>query len=121
VTEIDDISKELVKNLTEYTKSVEKQVKKIQRKTARNMVDELKQTSPRSEEGGTYAEGWKSRRVGEDLVVYNKSRYFITHLLEKGHAKKGGGRMMPQVHIEPVEEKHIKEYLSSIEEAIEKG
>lgn len=55
---------------------------------------------------GDYAKGW-SYKVDEDVPgsytghVYNKNHYQLTNLLEKGHAKRNGGRVDGIPHIEP--------------------
>jgi hypothetical protein len=71
--------------------------------------DDLRKTSPRRKSGetaGDYAKGW-SYAIEETAegaykgTVYNKTDYQLTHLLEKGHAKRNGGRVAAIPHIEP--------------------
>ncbi len=64
----------------------------------------LKSNSPKDK--GAYAKDW-AYKVDENVPgsytghVYNKGHYQLTHLLEKGHAKRGGGRVEGIPHIEP--------------------
>ena len=55
------------------------------------------------------------------LTIHNKDHYYLTHLLEHGHAKKGGGRVEGKPHIRPAEEQVIKEFMAEVEEAIKRG
>lgn len=113
-----DISKMIAKSLEEYTTEVVKGIDEDAERVAEETVKELQASSPRRKGGsGDYAKSWaKKRNEKGKWVVYNKDHYRLTHLLEKGHAKRNGGRVAPQVHIKPVEEKVIADF----EEAVEK-
>lgn len=65
---------------------------------------DLRENSPKKT--GEYAKGWtytaKETAPGSFTgVVYQKSKPGLTHLLEKGHAKRNGGRVAGIPHIGP--------------------
>lgn len=77
---------------------------------------------------GAYRKGWtlKTERqiINDDVAsvtVYNKDRGYLTHLLENGHQKAGGGRVEAIPHIKPAEEearRYLEEHIRwVIEEA----
>ena len=57
---------------------------------------------------GKYSKGWTSTvetgRLSAQGTVYNAKLPGLPHLLENGHAKRGGGRVPGKVHIAPVEQ-----------------
>lgn len=74
---------------------------------AKESVKKLKQTSPIGK-SGDYAKNWKKKnekgRMKVICTVYGADpTYRLAHLLEKGHAKRGGGRTDGIEHIAPVE------------------
>ena len=57
---------------------------------------------------GRYASGWTSQmetgRFSAQGIIYNADVPGLPHLLEHGHAKRGGGRVPRCVHVAPVAE-----------------
>lgn len=58
---------------------------------------------------GAYSKSWATKKVNENshslrMTVHSKNRYQLAHLLEHGHAKRGGGRVAARPHIAPAEE-----------------
>lgn len=98
--------------LSDYGVTVNGKIKTSVDEVSKNCVKELKATSPKRT--GNYAKGWTRKKEVDSsnksaYVVHNSKHYRLTHLLEKGHAKRGGGRTKPRVHIAPAEEKAISE------------
>lgn len=86
-------------------------IKEAVRKTSEEAVKELKASSPRRPGSGRYASEWTNDPSGRPKadqyseIVYNDERYRLTHLLEKGHRKRGGkGSVKAIPHIGPVED-----------------
>jgi hypothetical protein len=53
-----------------------------------------------------------------EITVYSPRRYMLAHLLENGHAKRGGGRVRAIPHIAPAEQAGIQELEERIERAL---
>ena len=57
---------------------------------------------------GKYKKSWRKKTEGKntskpEMVVYS-GQYQITHLLENGHVKKGGGRVRGYPHVAPAQD-----------------
>jgi len=122
---IDQLAAEIAKGLAEYSQEVVEKVNVSSEKVGKAAVKRLKQTSPKRY--GKYAKSWAMKtepEVGQPhkrIVHVKAPHYRLTHLLEHGHAKKGGGRVEGKPHIRPAEEQVIKEFMAEVEEAIKRG
>lgn len=91
--------------LNEYNQTVQDATDKSIKAAAREAVQRLRNGSPKKT--GDYAKGWATKKTREGVVVYNKTDWQLTHLLENGHVirnKKGTyGRAPAHPHIAPVE------------------
>jgi hypothetical protein len=121
VTEINNLGSEIQRYLQQYASSVRNEIEVSSKETAQALVKELKQTSPKK--SGKYKKGWRMKKArdrnrGVKYIVHNKTDYQLTHLLEHGHAKRGGGRVESKIHIAPAEEKHVRAFLDRIEGVI---
>lgn len=121
---IDRMASAIMEGLQEYGNLATDDMKKAVKKAGKSVKDEISQTAPK--ETGKYAKSWAVKTVKEtsnslDVVVHSKNRYQIAHLLEHGHAKRGGGRVAGRSHIAPAEEAGIKELESEIERCLKNG
>ena len=82
---------------------------------------QIEQTAPRKT--GAYAKSWAVRKTREtsnslEVTVHSKNRYALAHLLENGHAKRGGGRVAAIPHIAPAEEAALQSLEQKIEQEL---
>ena len=81
-------------------------MKKAVKKTANEVQKEIAANAP--VKSGRYKKSWTAKKTKEnshtlEMTVHSKDRYQIAHLLEHGHAKRGGGRVAAIPHIAPAE------------------
>ena len=122
---IDRLAAEITEGLKEYSQEVVEKVNVSSEKVGRAAVKRLKETSPKRT--GRYAKSWAMKtepEVGQPhkrIVHVKAPHYRLTHLLEYGHAKVGGGRVEGRPHIRPAEEEVIREFTREVEEVIKRG
>lgn len=111
---------EIEKLLEDYANEAAESMKEIAKKVGQKGAQAIKNDARSSFGGsGEYASGWKYKDISEDRltisgVIYNANVPSLPHLLEHGHAKRGGGRVAGRAHIAPVE----KEIIESFEKEI---
>ena len=122
---IDQMAAEIAKGLADYSQDVVEKVNISSEKIGKEAVKQLRQTSPKKT--GKYAKSWTmstEKEIGQPhkRIIHAKApHYRLTHLLEHGHAKRGGGRVEGKPHIRPAEEMVIREFMAEVEEAIKRG
>ena len=109
---IDNLAKTIMEGLQEFADLASEDVKAAVRKAGKNVKADIAANAPKRT--GAYSKSWTVKTQKEtanslEVVVHSKNRYQLAHLLEHGHAKRGGGRVAGKPHIAPAEEKAIKE------------
>ena len=103
----EQLALEVMKELEEYADLTADVLKKEIQAAGKAAKQQIQQTAPRRT--GRYAKSWSVKKVSEtsnsmEITVHSKDRYMLTHLLENGHVKRGGGRVAAIPHIAPAEE-----------------
>ncbi|WP_101695408.1 HK97 gp10 family phage protein [Dorea phocaeensis] len=107
---IDRLADEIIKGLKEYADLATDDMKKSVRKAGNAVRKEISQSAPK--DTGAYAKSWSVKKTKEtsnslEVTVHSRNRYQLAHLLEFGHAKRGGGRVAARPHIAKAEENAI--------------
>lgn len=117
---VDRMAEAVMEGLLEYAELAADVMKDCVKKAGDTVKKETQAGAP--VRTGKYKRSWAVKRQREtsstlEVVVHSRNRYQLTHLLEKGHAKRGGGRVKAVPHIAPAEEKGVRE----LEEGIKRG
>ena len=109
---IDELGNVISKEFEEYVELTTEEVKSICKEVADDCKKKIEDEAP--VDTGRYKRSWsvtetERKRMGVTYTVHSKTQYQLTHLLEYGHAKRGGGRTKAQPHIIKGEELAIKE------------
>ncbi len=115
---VDQLASEVMSGLEEYAELATDVLKKEIQEAGKTAKKQIEATSPRKT--GRYAKSWAVKKVSEtsnslEVTVHSKNRYMLTHLLENGHAKRGGGRVAAIPHIAPAEELAVQSLEKNIE------
>lgn len=120
---IDNLADEIVSAIREYTEDVTAGIEQEVDSTSKKLTKDIANSSPRKT--GEYAKGWKRKKVSRggqvSYIIYNRKKGSIAHLLEFGHAKRGGGRVAGKPHIRPNYDRTEPEMMRRIRAIIKNG
>ena len=114
---ISQLSAAVMEQLNEYAELATEDMKEAVKKAGTTVRKDIEASAPR--DTGDYAKSWALKTTKESsnalqVTVHSRNRYQIAHLLEHGHAKRGGGRVEGKAHIAPAESYAIKEIEAEI-------
>lgn len=118
---IDGLRDAVMAGLKEYAGLAADDMKDAVKKTAKSVRKDIQDNAP--VRTGKYKKSWSVKTVSEksdsiDLIVHSRNRYQIAHLLEHGHAKRGGGRVAAKPHIAPAEQAGNKNLVNEIQQKL---
>lgn len=121
---IDQMASVIMDGLKEYADLATDDLKAAVKKTGNEVRKQIQSTAPKA--SGKYSKSWsvkttKESSNGMEVTVYSRNRYQLAHLLEFGHAKRGGGRVAARPHIAAAEQAGIESFEQAIERSLRNG
>ena len=121
---IDEMDNAIMEELEKYADLAADELKAAVKETAASVRKDIQAGAPA--DTGKYKKSWSVKNVREDsesieLVVHSRNRYQIAHLLEHGHAKRGGGRVAAKPHIASAEQRGNEKLVQTIEQKLKGG
>ena len=121
---IGEMADAIMEDSQEYADAAAIDVKAAVRKSANTVKRQIGENAPVGKTG-RYAKSWRVKTTEENSqkliqTVHSPKRYMLAHLLEKGHAKRNGGRTRAIPHIAPAEQAGVEQLESLIRRALEK-
>ena len=121
---IDDLANEIMDGLTEYADFATDNLMAAVKKAGTTVTNDMSANAP--ERTGRYAQSRRTKTTKEsaislEVTLYSPTRYMLAHLLEFGHAKRGGGRVAAKPHIAAAEQQGIEQLERDIERSLTHG
>ena len=118
----DGMAEAIMEELNKFSKATATELKKAINEAGKTAKKEIEKNAPKRT--GRYKRSWRVKKMKEtadslEITVHSKDRYQIAHLLENGHAKRNGGRVMGTPHIKDAQETAEKQLMDDIERALQ--
>lgn len=124
---VEELGEAIAKELTIYGQNVIDGIKDEAKRSIKQLVKDTKATAPVGNRQKHYRDSITSTKTMEtdravEYVWYVKgSDYRLSHLLEKGHALRDGGRTEGTHFIQNATDPILEKYLESVEDIIKNG
>ena len=117
----DQMAHVIMEGLQEYADLATDDMKAAVKKAGNEAKKDIQANAP--VKTGAYKKSWTVKTTKEtsnamEVVVHSKNRYQLAHLLEFGHAKRGGGRTRAFPHIAPAEQRAAELLEREVEAAL---
>ena len=120
---VDQLADTIAEAVKAYTDDVTAGIEKAVDETAIKILQEVKAAAPSPH--GNYRSGFKKNNLStpnnRKYAVWNAKFYRLVHLLEKGHAKRGGGRTRAFPHMGPAERTNCAALEDKVKQIIRNG
>lgn len=118
---VNQMADAIAQSMSEYAELSNETMKKSVTEVGQSVKKDIQGGAP--VKTGRYKKSWTVQKVKENantlvVAVHSLDRYQIAHLLENGHAKRGGGRVAAIPHIAPAEQRGAEELVSKIERGL---
>lgn len=124
---VDQLGEAIAKELTIYSDNVIEGIKNEAKSHVKQLVKDTKATAPVGNRSKHYRDSITSKKTAEtdrsiEYTWYVKgSDYRLSHLLEKGHANRDGGRTPGTHFIQSASDPILEDYIKAVEEVIKNG
>ena len=118
---IDQMAHVIMEGLQEYADLATEDMKAAVKKAGNKAKSDVQAGAPVMT--GKYKKSWAVKTTKEnanamEVTVHSRNRYQLAHLLEFGHAKRGGGRTRAFPHIAPAEAAAVELLEKEVEKAL---
>ena len=118
---IDQLAAVVMEGLQEYADLATEDLKAAVKRAGDSAKKDVQAGAPT--DTGANEKSWAVKTTREtanalEVTVYSRNRYQLAHLLEFGHAKRGGGRTRAFPHIAPAEQRVAEILVREVEAAL---
>jgi hypothetical protein len=126
-TGINGFSTTLVNQLQFWSADVQYGICALVDEKAEKLKNLIQENAPTGKRKGKYKKSWRVKITSDRFSYYEATvhasgkEYRLTHLLEKPHASRNGGRVPARIHIKPARDQIEIEYLEGVKKIVKQS